>query len=476
MAPSTSCFLMVSFPSQGHINPSLALAKRFLRTDFQVTFATSKSALRRMHKLQQETPDGLSYESFSDGYDDGIDFGVYDIQQFMDSLKTRGPETLRDLIDDYLRDGRKKIVHVFYTTLIPWVADVARSFGLRSTLVWTQPATVLDIYYYYFNGHGDAIRTGSTDPSSPILLPGLPPLNGKDVPSFFAPENHYTYFLPLMKRQFEILDEQQGQSHKVLVNTFEALEEGPLHVIPKLNLVGIGPLLPYAFLDRHNPSDTSFGGDLFRGNSKNYIEWLDTKPGASVIYLSFGSIHVLKKKQKDELTKALILCGLPFLWVMRETAKNDMEGEEEEEQLIYGDELERQGMVVPWCAQVEVLSHPSIGCIVTHCGWNSTSESLACGVPMVAFPQWVDQKTNAKLIEDVWRTGVRLKTTEAGDGIVVAEEIRRCVELVMKGGNKGEEIRKNASKWKELAMEATREGGSSERNLRAFLDEISRSA
>lgn len=156
---------------------------------------------------------------------------------------------------------------------------------------------------------------------------------------------------------------------------------------------------------------------------------------------------------------------------MRESAKND----KEEEQLMYRDELERQGMIVPWCAQVEVLSHLSIGCTVTHCGWNSTSESLTCGVPMVAFPQWVDQKTNAKLVEDVWKTGVRVKPM-AGTGTVEAEEIRRCLDLVMGGGEMGEEIRKNAKKWKELAKEAAREGGSSEKNLRTFLAEITGSA
>lgn len=257
--------------------------------------------------------DGLSYATFSDGYDDGFDMGLHDVQHFMDELKRRGPESLGELIQNYLGDGRK-FVHVFYTTLIPWVADVASSLWLRSTLVWTQPATVLNIYYYYFNGHGDVIGNASSNPSSPILLPGLPPLTGHDVPSFFSPENQYTYFLPLMKRQFEILDE-QGKSQKVLVNTFDALEEGPLRVIPKLNLVGIGPLLPSAFLDGDSPSDTSFGGDLFQ-DSKNYIEWLNTKPRASVVYLSFGSIHVLKKQQRDELAKALLSTGQPFLWVM----------------------------------------------------------------------------------------------------------------------------------------------------------------
>ena len=127
-------------------------------------------------------------------------------------------------------------------------------------------------------------------------------------------------------------------------------------------------------------------------------------------------------------------------------------------------------MIVPWCSQVEVLSHPSLGCFMTHCGWNSTLESLVSGVPKVAFPQWSDQGTNAKLTEDVWKTGVRVMVNK--DGIVEGDEIKRCLELVVGDGEKGEAIRRNAKKWKELAMEAVNEVGSSYNNLKAFVDEI----
>lgn len=67
--------------------------------------------------------------------------------------------------------------------------------------------------------------------------------------------------------------------------------------------------------------------------------------------------------------------------------------------------MENFGKVVSWCTQMEVLSSPSLGCFVTHCGWNSTLESVVCGVPMVAFPQMSEQRTNVKLVEDVWKVG-----------------------------------------------------------------------
>ncbi|CAN0912401.1 Phloretin 4'-O-glucosyltransferase [Linum grandiflorum] len=111
-----------------------------------------------------------------------------------------------------------------------------------------------------------------------------------------------------------------------------------------------------------------------------------------------------------------------------------------------------------WCSQVEVLSHEAIGCFVTHCGWNSTLEGMCLGVPLVAFPQFSDQTTNAKLVEDVWKIGVR---------VVVPEKSEEAV-----GGEVREQVRRNANKWKQLARDALLEGGSSHSNLRAFVDEI----
>jgi hypothetical protein len=58
------------------------------------------------------------------------------------------------------------------------------------------------------------------------------------------------------------------------------------------------------------------------------------------------------------------------------------------------------------------------------------------------------------------------------DGTLEAEEIARCLDMVMGGGQRGEEIRRNANKWKGLTLEAVMEGGSSYNNLNAFLEKI----
>ena len=74
-------------------------------------------------------------------------------------------------------------------------------------------------------------------------------------------------------------------------------------------------------------------------------------------------------------------------------------------------------------------------CFVTHCVLNSPLERLVSIVPMVVFSQWTDQGTNAKLIEDVLKTN--MKVTINNDGILEGDEIKRCLELVV-GDGEGE--------------------------------------
>ncbi|XP_030534061.1 phloretin 4'-O-glucosyltransferase-like [Rhodamnia argentea] len=463
MVPSH--FLLVALPNRGAMNPALLLAERLARVGSHVTFLTTVSAHRRM--INPVRLEGVTITTFSDGYDDGRKPGV-DSERFYAEMERRGSEALSGLIKYSF--GRGLRITCALHTVIPWVDDVARSFQIESVLVWIQPASVFSIYYYYFNGYEDVIKnvtSQSCDTSSLIRLPGLPPLTNRDVPSFFNHENKYAFVLPKLQSQFEQLTE-GGNTKVVLVNTFDALELEVLRGIGTLNLVGIGPVVPLRFLDAQNDnsSDKSSRGDLFRG-SEDYFQWLNSKEEASVIYVAFGSMATLSKAQKREMACGLLETSRPFLWVIRESDGDD-------DELIHKEELDKIGVIVPWCSQTDVLSHPSIGCFLTHCGWNSTLESLACGVPMVAFPQFGDQMTNAKLVQDVWKVGVRVSEINEEGINVEGGEIKKCLELVMGGEEIGEGIRRHAKKWKDLAMEAFKEGGSSDRNLKAFVEEFSK--
>ena len=54
-----------------------------------------------------------------------------------------------------------------------------------------------------------------------------------------------------------------------------------------------------------------------------------------------------------------------------------------------------------WLRQNDLLAHKDIKAFVSHVGHNSLYESAYHGVPVVAFPLYVDQQSNAKKAEHV---------------------------------------------------------------------------
>ncbi|MCI39286.1 UDP-glycosyltransferase 74B1-like, partial [Trifolium medium] len=96
-------------------------------------------------------------------------------------------------------------------------------------------------------------------------------------------------------------------------------------------------------------------------------------------------------------------------------------------------------------------------------------ESLSLGVPVVCLPQWADQLPDAKFLEEIWEVGVRPKEDE--NGVVKREEFVLSLKVVMEG-ERSEVIRKNANEWKKLARDAVSEGGSSDKNIDDFVDQL----
>ncbi|CBI24718.3 unnamed protein product, partial [Vitis vinifera] len=132
-------------------------------------------------------------------------------------------------------------------------------------------------------------------------------------------------------------------------------------------------------------------------------------------------------------------------------------------------ETSGKGWFVKWSPQLEVLANEAVGCFFTHCGWNSTVEALSLGVPMVGMPQWTDQTTDAKFVEDVWKVGIRVRVDE--NGIVGRKEVEDCIREVMEG-ERGKAMKENAKKWRKSAVEAVSEGGTSDKNIDEFVAKL----
>ncbi|RDY13891.1 Hydroquinone glucosyltransferase, partial [Mucuna pruriens] len=169
------------------------------------------------------------------------------------------------------------------------------------------------------------------------------------------------------------------------------------------------------------------------------VRWLENQRPNSVLYVSFGNAAYLGAASGDPLR------FLPDGFLERTKGR---------------------GFVVPsWAPQTQILSHPSTGGFLTHCGWNSILESIVLGVPMLTWPLFAEQRMNAVLLTDGLKVALRPKFNE--NGIAEREEIAMVVKALMVG-EEGNEIRQRIEKLKDAAADALKEDGSSTRALYQF--------
>jgi UDP:flavonoid glycosyltransferase YjiC (YdhE family) len=123
---------------------------------------------------------------------------------------------------------------------------------------------------------------------------------------------------------------------------------------------------------------------------------------------------------------------------------------------------------------VEILGHKAIGGFVSHCGWNSTLESILSGVPMATWPLYAEQQFNA--FEMVIELGLAVeikidfRRDLSKDGIIVSsDDIKRGLKLVMEPDS---EIRKKVKEMSRLSRKALMEDGSSYSALAHLIEDI----
>lgn len=131
------------------------------------------------------------------------------------------------------------------------------------------------------------------------------------------------------------------------------------------------------------------------------------------------------------------------------------------------------GLVLEWCDQLRVLSHPSIGGFWSHCGWNSTKESLVAGVPFLTSPIYIDQPFNSKMIVEDWKVGLRVKEDVKRDTLVKKDEIVRLVhEFMDLDGEVTRDIRERSKNLQKICLNAITNGGSAHTDFNAFISDV----
>ncbi|KFK33269.1 hypothetical protein AALP_AA6G352800, partial [Arabis alpina] len=209
------------------------------------------------------------------------------------------------------------------------------------------------------------------------LVPELDPIRYKDLPtSVFATID---CSVELFKKTCY-----KGTASSMIVNTVRCLETSSLDWLQQELELPVYPIGPLHLLASAPPTS------LLEEN-ESCIEWLNKRKPSSVIYISLGSFTLLETKEMLELASGLVSSNQHFLWVIRPGSIRDSELSDNEE-LVRKMVTSDQGYIVKWAPQKQVLAHSAVGAFWSHCGWNSTLESLGEGVPLICRPFTTDQK------------------------------------------------------------------------------------
>lgn len=150
------------------------------------------------------------------------------------------------------------------------------------------------------------------------------------------------------------------------------------------------------------------------------LKWLTNQKANSVVYISFGSLfNPIGESSLKKLALALEATMRPFIWVLKSTWHQWLPIGFSERVFQQG-----KGLVVSWAPQTKILEHDSVGCFISHCGWNSTLEALQFRKKLLCYPLAGDQFLNCAYIVEVWRVGLRLN----GLGL---KDVEEGVEKVM---------------------------------------------
>ncbi|XP_044969523.1 hydroquinone glucosyltransferase-like [Hordeum vulgare subsp. vulgare] len=454
--------VLLPSPGAGHLIPMAELARRLVELHgFAATIVTftNLSGPGDAHQLPPCLHASVAVAALPAVQMDDLPANVHD------------GRVLAELVRRSLPNIRALLRSINCTTLLAAVVPdflcsmalpVTAELGVPGYLFFPSNLAMVALTRHIVELHEGAAPGDYRDVAVPLELPGGVSLCSADIPDAFRGSFANPRYAKLVElvRSYRLAD-------GMLVNTFYDMEPATAEAFERLaaeqaagaSAFSYPPVFPVGpFVRPTDPDEAAAGA------STPCLEWLDRQPVGSVVYVAFGSGGALSVEQTAELAAGLEASGQRFLWVVRMPSTDG--GSDEDDPLAWLPEgfLERtrgRGLAVAaWAPQVRVLSHPATAVFVSHCGWNSTLESVGCGVPMLAWPLYAEQRMNAVILEE--KLGVALRVAPAVGGLVTRHEIAKAVKEVVEGDQK---LRRRAEDLQKAAARAWSPEGPSRRAL-----------
>ncbi|KAL6531692.1 hypothetical protein OROMI_028055 [Orobanche minor] len=470
----------IPFPAQGHINPMLKLAILLHNKGFHITILHTEYNRDRLLQSHGEglpqlpdfqlaaIPDGLPPPE--DGAATAAANSTQDIRSLCLSTRKNCLAPLNELIDKLNHDASSvppRVSCVIADMIMGFGLDAAQRIGVPGVLLHTASAVS-----FMCNKHvGQLVEKGIIPlkdesclengymETSIDWIPGVIPLRLEDFSHAIRTTDPNDPLLDFVVTEVS----RSSKAAAVIINTVDSLEQKVLSslssICPPIYTVGSLHLLLNQL-----PADNalkSTSSSLWK-EEPACLDWLESKPEHSVLYVNFGSIAVLNPQQLSEFAWGIAESQKDFLWVVRPDL---VRGGEAALPTEFWEEIGDRGFFAGWSPQEDVLGHAAVGGFLTHCGWNSVMESLCGGVPMLCWPFFADQKLNCRYACEEWGVGMEI------GGDVKRGEVGFLVRELM-DGERGKMLRKRAVEWRDKAAAAITAGGSSSLNLERLISEV----
>jgi UDP:flavonoid glycosyltransferase YjiC (YdhE family) len=186
------------------------------------------------------------------------------------------------------------------------------------------------------------------------------------------------------------------RSDAMLINTYSCVERHTLDFLEpsiKTPIVPIGPVM--------------LGRVKAKEGASAVASFLDAQTAASTLYVSFGTLFRPNPEQLADMIETLLEeYDIPFVWTLggqksltAELHSIDAGRVEAINRKLDAAVAAGQGAYLQLGRPARRAQPPNVGFFLSHGGWNSATETLLAGKPMILFPFFGDQLFTARVLE-----------------------------------------------------------------------------